>query len=681
MKKFTPEEIKRRIVTKLTSSEQWKSVLQGGAVDSVITSLGEPTAELSRYFEYLLRESRWDTARNLSSILSQTPAMGYKPSRKTSSIGYIMVSHDPNFANAGLPNSGMIDFEDIVNNLTPYTGSPFTIVRGTQLKTSTGRSSVIVSESTDYKTGDKYAMVPVVEGEIKTESKTMLGNSFEVLIIDNENVEANGPLSGKFFRVTDASNNIYTEVESIFLAEQDQYAYELSTNKSITQTRVKFGNGISGRRPPVGAVTVRYLQTKGKEGVIPATFLTWVPASPIATPSGVSLVFRNIQGILGGKNQDTIEDIRKKAPNQYLLEGGVTTYDGYKAVIESIPTVLRAKVFYGVYTDPRTNITKDTIFYTAIDEKGASYAPDTIEPLVERAIVGKNNPLDFYKYTVPKLLHIRMNVRAKTDSTSPELIKTSIYDLLYEQYKTVNQEFMQTLDPSKVIEDIRQADASLREVSLGVECIADIKGSEFIQWTSNQNFYLANFSFDPSYQKLKLYENGVLHCLRIDVIMACSSCEASQRTLLIVQSPSNPSTYSIKQFFYIGDALDLTETDTVERLLNNQIIEFQELTDPAHSERAQRKINFNVVVDLNSFSSVGGSSLAQGTIYIPSTTNSELYFDFEASDLEKDAELTVQVIAQPVNSAIRPSFEENILRVDGETNLRDIRVGGINAVS
>lgn len=679
MKKFTTSDIKNRIVTKLTTSDQWKSVLKGSAVDSLITSFAEPNAELARYFEYLLREAKWDSARNLTSLLTQAPAIGYKPRRKSSSVGFIMASHDPLFVNAGLPNSGMIDQDDIISALSPYTGVPFTIVKGTQLKSAGGSHSVIVTESVDYTPGLKYVMLPVVEGFIETKSKTLLGNSFEVLIINNDKVEANAtPLSGNFFKVYDATRT-YTEFESIFLASQDDFAYEVSTDNTITKTRIKFGNGIAGKKPPVGQITVSYLSTKGKSGVIPATFITWnvVQAS---LPSGVVMTYRNIDGILGGRDQDTMEDIRKRAPNQYLLEGGVTTYDGYKAVIEAIPGVLKAKVFYGVYTDPRTNNSKDTIFYTAIDESGKEYKASFIEPLVESSLTGRNNPLDFYKYKAPRFLHLRLNISGFTSSTSPNLIKDKIYSSLYATYKTTEQEFSESFDPSSVIEQVRSLDPSLRDIGLGLEAICDIKGSVFLPWTSNSNYYIADFNFDPSYQALKLRENNVLHCLRVDVIMPCASCYDSQRTILLIQD-TNGTSVTQKQFFYIGDSIDLTNKNEVLKLINNQNTSFPELTNLNEAVKAKRKIDITVTVDINSFTSVSNSLLAEGTIRIPVTSRGELYFDFTASDVEKDVDLLVQAIAQPLNPNIKALYKENIIKIEETTNLKDIRLGGLSATS
>ena len=128
MKKFDSTSIETRLLDSLIQKADWKRVIEESAVRSLISTIAEGNAEIARYFEYLLRESRWDMAKNLTSLLALAPYLGYKAARKTSAIGYIYVSHDPTLAEAG-----STFFESQLNELSVYAGKDITIPLGTKI--------------------------------------------------------------------------------------------------------------------------------------------------------------------------------------------------------------------------------------------------------------------------------------------------------------------------------------------------------------------------------------------------------------------------------------------------------------------------------------------------------------------------------------------------------------------
>ena len=108
---FDSESIYRRLLSRIQQNPDWNVISNNSVINAILKNTAETTAETARYTEYLFKESKWDTAQNMSSILSMANMLGYQPRRKTSARGAILVSMDPKIQQAGngVPLSYIID--------------------------------------------------------------------------------------------------------------------------------------------------------------------------------------------------------------------------------------------------------------------------------------------------------------------------------------------------------------------------------------------------------------------------------------------------------------------------------------------------------------------------------------------------------------------------------------------
>lgn len=674
MKSFAVDDIKSRRKSSLENNPYWGKVLDDSAVDAFLTATAEDSSELARYGEYLLRESRWRLSKNIKSLLTQAAYLGYDPHRKISAVGEVCISHD-----AQLQNAGVSFFESQLETLSPYTGSQKVIPIGTRVSTGKGVEAITSSEVT-YAPGDKYKIIPVIQGIQKSfrTSSGALGVPFETLRILGSDIEAAvDSVSSKFLQVwvylsedLQSTPVQFTRVDDIYLADFEDYAYDVTTSDDFNYITIRFGNGIAGRILPKGSVVeVKYLSTLGSAGNVEQRYSITKLITAISTTTAFYVT--NFKSIYGGQAEADIETIRGEAPNQYLIDGSIIVEDAYKAAIEALPFIYRAVVYSGVYTDPITSVVKDAIFYSAVSQLGDT--PDsalTESALLERT-VGKKSPLDILIFQNPEYLQLHLNIYAKTTSKDVDILKiqADIGDSLYDKYNIFKTSFGQPFDFSEFVSFIRSTSTSIKNVSAFTEAVISLKPSEFQQSQTITHYY-HDFVFDSSFQKLKLFDNGVLHILKIQVLFTCAACEDKSRTLFLVKNedydPLDPSSsiYTLKQYPYISD---ITSYDYMSAYVLNPLTPPLEITPLKDGTPNPDYILFEVAFDTTNTP----TNLGAGYLAIPSLmpNGTETYVNFGTADKAAlDETLSIQVLAEPLYQDMNPDKPNNITKI-GEQDI------------
>ena len=689
MKKFDVQSIKERLVSRLSSSGYWNRILQDSAISALLDAVAEQDAETFRYLEYLLQEAKWNYARNITSVLSMASLFGYKPSRKTAAMGEIIVSHDPVLQGAG---SLVFDY-NIDSMLSPYQGGDIIINEGTEFATSDGSKRFISVEKVIYKTGNKYVKIPVVQGFIKYfETKSLAqGLPFERVRIEDSSVEAlANNLTQKFFKVYVYPNgNSSSEsfpvkiVDNIILADENEYACDVKTSYNFNFIELRFGDGYSGKMLPKGAkITIQYLSTLGKEGNVNEKYVVNKINSVIST--AISFFCSNFSPIMGGREHDTIEEIKAKAPKQYLIEGSIVTENSYKYLIESIPYVYKATVYSGTFLDISTNIVKDSVLFSAIDNTGKIPQRDRISSDFQLLSKGKKSPLDIVRYEEPRVLRLGINVNATL--TTNENLNSKAYEIkekIYNKYNIFNQEFEGSFDTSEFISYIRSLGKddsgkdTLKNIEFLLEAIEYLKPSTFRQ--ANIDYFSKSFVFDKSYKKMKYFNDGVLYCLKIDVIFNCPACEEKSRTLFLIYNedydPNNPLSlpYKIKQYPLITN---ITNYSYMSNFVLNPAALPSEIPSLINGQTNPDYIKFevNYLGYLNDIDNLGG-----GVLYIPIyQTNvdgsaGDIYINFFATNKDElDNTVSIKVYTIPFygNLGVTSYYKNNIIDI----HLEDIKI-------
>lgn len=576
MKQFDTDSINARLIKTLSNLSGWTQVITDSGVTSTTNAVSEMEAEAVRYLEYLLLEAKWSKAQNLSSLLAQTPFVGYLPHRKISSIntdGFV-ISHDARLQSAGVAN--IFSLADLTTaHLSPYAGTPFKIPLGT-IVSSTGAVQFVTTKDVFYPdttNGSLYALAPIVQGVKKNIVVTVLGNPYEQITIND--IDANGitqvesatnVYSSQFFTVsvTAAGSNIavpYTQIEDIFLSSNTDTTFDVSVANDFSSITLRFGNGVTGVQLTPGAtVTISYLQTLGTLGIVNQNFtITSISSSGFPT----TLYCTNFTAALGGQDTESIESIRGAAPQAYITNGGsVVTTSEYIKAIETLPYILLATVYSGTYIDPVTGTQQGSVLYSSIKTDGT--APDLTQLNIDvlNALSGKINPLDFSAPVAPAFLHLKLNIQGKIASTNTNLpaLISQINGDLFKKYGTISQhfavpvvnttplEFEGLFDNSALVSYVSNT-YGLSNVTNQTEAVVDLLPSTFVADGALANYYYASFSFDPSFVRLKGFGDGVLHALKINIFFHCAECQYNNnsfsRTLFVVQQPNTNNASSI----------------------------------------------------------------------------------------------------------------------------------------
>jgi len=405
MKTFVYDAIKERLIKRLKLNADAATVLDDSAFTNILDVVSEGFAENARYTEYLYLEKKWDTAKNISSLLSMGALIGRKRYRPESATGIIIVSHTDDDNNNRLANYGRYffdlneesDYDEIDKNedadyikkraLVPWLNSSlYTIPEGTEFVSNSGISffatksvkikklekkySEISSDEGTLKAflarggwdGIKYLKVPVIQGiKRKAQVGVSTGERNQAFKFEARNIEAgNNSISKKYFYIEvtekDGTTTKWFELPMIQLAGPYDRVFETELSADGSYIIIKFGNGYSGRIPTKDSVIdLNYIETAGKSGNIEQNF----QINTIKFPAGYSYIdprtknereflsCTNIAPISGGKDIESRDEFRKDAPSSYLKYYATSVKSNYeKKVYENSPySLLNAKCF------------------------------------------------------------------------------------------------------------------------------------------------------------------------------------------------------------------------------------------------------------------------------------------------------------------------------------------------
>lgn len=510
---------------------KWALLSENGTISALLDTIAEGQAELARYGEYLLGEKKWTTAQNISSLNAQVGLIGRKSHRQRSAISYVIVSHtDENGANR-LANYGRTFFnlDDRSNydniskdpdpqdsfraqTLVPWTfDTPYVIPKGTRFISAKGIEfvatsavasralkeplDIILNDSVRYQSfldaggwnGIKYLKVPVIQGKTKTYNfGRVTGSRFEALLLPVENCEdALNNVSKDFLKLyinstpdaPDAKEE-WIQVQNLLLSGPYDKVFEVNNTPDYSGVIFKFGDGITGQRPPAGAeATLSYLETSGYNGNIDKKY----QINTIAYPEGYQMIdprtraaskflsVTNISPILGGQTQENEDTLRSIAPLDYLNYYAIATTEAYENQIKQYAQIGldKVKVFGGskistsntsfdIGSDT-SSLSADTsqsvLYVTAISSNGEiieNAESALIEP-VAKAIGDLKAPSDTLAYIEPNFIRLRLNTIVHSDSTdmSDEDIIDMETQALRDQYSIFNRDFKEAFHDSE----------------------------------------------------------------------------------------------------------------------------------------------------------------------------------------------------------------------------------------
>lgn len=638
MKQFDVESIYLRLKDKAKKKANIAQVAEDSVLNGVLWANADMHSEIARYLEYLLAEKKWDTAQNLTSLIKQAKIVGYRPKRRRSAIGEIIVSHDERLTNFGLNffdlnESSECDSELTQNQANSPSGNQANALRPwTQISTSVGSAIIpawgsvpapsslwkisagdvfsapssttgqeiqfialtdkqiryynynftsAVRSRADFSwEGYKYLRIPVIQGIKRSKNIQLPTNQNQIsnfTIIGLESVyieDARNNYSKNLLTVSMSGGGLddvtllgnWKRVDSIFYYGPYDKVYEVYPSDDMSVVYFKFGNGITGAKPPAGGiVTVNYIETLGENGNINTRFtIRQIVSSGNTVP--VTLYCTNDSKVLGGLRPETIDDVRKNAPIDYLNYYSIGTIDSYESIIKNnISNIGNLKVFSGTkYTiDGSSTIKSDVVFVSAIDSVGSvikdtatSTAATSLLSEIVDIIGDRKSPTDTLSYKDPASIELRysltirpINSATLSASTALALVKSSL-----SPYIILNRSFNASFYEGQartIVSNIKDSSGTLISQSvnslLEVGITLDLTNHTYDPINKVIYFHFQFdrcFGQDPSNFGFKSgRDNGKAILMRADITWGSAFISKNRSLLLVDQrSSSDPKT-------------------------------------------------------------------------------------------------------------------------------------------
>jgi hypothetical protein len=608
MKRFDPEAIKARAIERMRTELDWALISEDGTVSALLDTFADSEAEMARYMEYLLAEKKWTTAQNESSLNTQVDITGRKSHRKKSAISYVIVSHTDEKGVHRLQNLGKTffnlddrsNYDDIIESpnadlfstqtLVPWTHDiPYTVPKFTRFITGKGTefiatsavSSRVLKEpwSLTYSAptklqmfqneggwnGIKYLKIPVIQGRLKTYNLGIsVGERFESFKIPLNNVEdASNNISSHLFRLyvnptpsVPANKQEWIQTPNLLLTSAYDKVFEIRNLPDYSGIIIKFGDDINGQRLSAGSeITLEYLETAGSEGNVSKKY----QISNIVFPENEQMVdprtgavskflsATNISPMLGGRCEESVEDIRNYAPLDYLQYYAIATTSAYESQIKMYSQIGldKVKVFGGsstVSSDIKDiESIKSVLYVTAITSNGEviENAEDTLIKPVVKAIGNLKAPLDTFEYIEPNFIKLRLNTVVYSDSTnmSSDDIVALEKQALIDRYSIFNRDFKAPFHSSELIQITKSFDF-VNYVDNFIEASADVLYDDILKVSSMgpeyPTLYKFPFSFDTVYNQDKYtkgfnnYLQSAPYLLKIELTIKNDPIKASK---------------------------------------------------------------------------------------------------------------------------------------------------------
>jgi len=487
--------ISRRVIDRLRAKESWAEILNDASDRFLIDSFADELAEYARENTFLTRERKWSLAKNLSSLVAGAKAYDYEAHRRIGATGYVEASagkdtFSPEWnsyttysagtlvrrnkivysaitgTNYNLPPESSPGNWLIVNtNWTQTIGLP----KWTAFLSTTGLSYVSVASVT-LTPSMNYAKIPVVQGTYRSATFTATGKINEEFFISSPNIDS------IFYEVL-VNAVVWNEYNRLVDAMPTDLAFETENEKDFSGVYFKFGDDMDGKKLAAGdSVLIRYVETDGSLGNVTAQNSITSLTSTVFDITGelVSMYATNVEAVAGGKDYETVEEIRVNAISYFHAGESLGFKDSLESYLARTFAFIGKCVVWGSYEknvdaglDPSAFIASEQnlIFISAITPGQSPIDilknPDGTANVAYKQMIlsdtsTKKGLTDLFTFSDVSFVPFRINSVLYATSAVPSLagIRQDCEDLLQETFNIEKFSFKQALYSSDLLPTI-----------------------------------------------------------------------------------------------------------------------------------------------------------------------------------------------------------------------------------
>jgi len=286
---------------------------------------------LSMKADMLAHESFLKTAKNPENIRKLLQLIGVKFSGPSSAYSKASVVLE----GAALPNPGdtisIPVAQRVFTKISNVDGNSLTYVlykvTNGKIEDVDGSNDIVLSkEESDDGLGQVWSNLVLVEGTLVVQTNTFA----DVDVLKSVELTNSPVIDGSvevFIDTGDpATSQSYREVQSLLsTSASDDAAFEMVYNPDYS-ARILFGDGITGKIPPVGSnYTVNYRVGGGIRGNASTGFVNELKT----TSGGRSILVSNLAPFVGGTDAETLDHVRKYSQLTFKQQDRLVSLDDY----------------------------------------------------------------------------------------------------------------------------------------------------------------------------------------------------------------------------------------------------------------------------------------------------------------------------------------------------------------
>lgn len=350
--------------------------------------------------------------------------------------------------------------ENLPSTVTLPKYTPFTTTIENTIFTFVNLDSVIIKpENGVY----RFSNVEIVEGEPLTYTyRVDVGGPQEKYTIPNKNIDTSTIRVTVQKSFTDLAFSTFERAEDLTVVSSSSKVFYVEQNPSGFY-EVFFGDGILGQKlEPGNLVIIEYLISNGSLANVSEKITQLFSLGTTISGQTLSAPIIAISNSTGGDEEDTIEEIKFKAPKFLSSYNRAVTASDYKAIIEAnYPLIESISVWGGEDNDPpmygKVMISLKPYFgYTINDEVKSA--------ILNKVLADKKMMSTIPEFVDPKYLFVQLNTNVRYDVRNSKYTPNEIQSLVKFQIEKYFSQDLQKFDRdfvysrlSKFIDDSDQS--------------------------------------------------------------------------------------------------------------------------------------------------------------------------------------------------------------------------------
>lgn len=384
--------IKENIITYMSSKPEFTDYdFSGSGLSVIIDVLAYNTYYNAIYTNMIFNEGFLDTSVKRSNVISNASEIGYVPNSITAPMVTL----------------------DISLEASSVSTNTITITKGKTFSTNINGNvySYVTIEDYVSNTPHENIVINAYEGTLLNQS--FIYDDTSKFYIENINVDTNHisvTVDGEAFSLVDNILNIDSTSKVFFIQEVNG------------KVEIIFGNGILGLQPSINdVIEIEYLVTSGVMSNGAKSF------SSTSSVSGFEVNINNTSSSSGGKDYESIQDIKFLSPLLFASQNRMVTKDDHIVLLKKKYSNIESLNVWG--GEENTPAEYGTVFVSIKPNTG-----ETLTSLEQSQVLNIVNKYGImtttYKYKDPEIVYIQPTVNIRYDATRSSKTSNDIKNLV-----------------------------------------------------------------------------------------------------------------------------------------------------------------------------------------------------------------------------------------------------------